>query len=137
MIHPSYQELIATINEGQDLDEAPVVSSRYSLVLATSKRARQIIGGAEPLVKVKKGMKPLSIAVEEMYKGEVTILPESEVDQFCHNPSFPVPSEVFFRKYIYPYGFIIIHSESLVKSFFLYYNENTRISNKGDIFYGF
>ena len=29
MIHPSYQELIATINEGQDLDEAPVVSSRY------------------------------------------------------------------------------------------------------------
>ena len=78
MIHPSYQELIATINEGQDLDEAPVVSS--SLVLATSKRARQIIGGAEPLVKVKKGMKPLSIAVEEMYKGEVTILPESEVE---------------------------------------------------------
>ena len=76
MIHPSYQELIATINEGQD----PVVSSRYSLVLATSKRARQIIGGAEPLVKVKKGMKPLSIAVEEMYKGEVTILPESEVE---------------------------------------------------------
>jgi len=57
--------------------------------------------------------------------------------QFCHNPSFPVPSEVFFRKYIYPYRFIIIHSESLVKSFFLYYNENTRISNKGDIFYGF
>ena len=43
MIHPSYQELIATINEGQDLDEAPVVSSRYSLVLATSKRARQIL----------------------------------------------------------------------------------------------
>ena len=77
MIHPSYQELIATINEGQDLDEAPVVSSRYSLVLATSKRARQIIGGAEPLVKVKKGMKPLSIAVD---KGEVTILPESEVE---------------------------------------------------------
>ena len=32
------------------------------------------------LVKVKKGMKPLSIAVEEMYKGEVTILPESEVE---------------------------------------------------------
>ena len=61
MIHPSYQELIATINEGQDLDEAPVVSSRYSLVLATSKRARQIIGGAEPLVKVKKGNVVLTI----------------------------------------------------------------------------
>ena len=78
MIHPSYQELIATINEGQDLDEAPVVSSRYSLVLATSKRARQIIGGAEPLVKVKKGMKPLSIAVEEMYKEEKIDKTETE-----------------------------------------------------------
>lgn len=76
MIHPSYTELIETINEGQDIDEAPVVSSRYSLVLATSKRARQLIAGAEPTVKVKKGMKPLSVAVEEMYKGEVTILPE-------------------------------------------------------------
>ena len=35
MIHPSYQELIATINEGQDLDEAPVVS------LETGKLAKQ------------------------------------------------------------------------------------------------
>ena len=76
MIHPSYKELIEKINEGQESDEAPVISSRYSLVLAASKRARQLIAGAEPKVKVKKGMKPLSVAVEEMYKGEVKILPE-------------------------------------------------------------
>ena len=76
MIHPSYKELIEKINEGQESDEAPVISSRYSLVLAASKRARQLIAGAEPKVKVKKGMKSLSVAVEEMYKGEVTILPE-------------------------------------------------------------
>ena len=76
MIHPSYKELIDIINKGQDNDDAPVISSRYSLVLAASKRARQLIAGAEPKVKVKKGMKPLSVAVEEMYKGEVTILPE-------------------------------------------------------------
>lgn len=81
MIHPSYTELIETINEGQEIDEAPVVSSRYSLVLATSKRARQLIAGAEPTVKVKKGMKPLSVAVEEMYKGEVTILPEENTEE--------------------------------------------------------
>ena len=72
MIHPSYTELIETINEGQDIDEA--------LVLATSKRARQLIAGAEPKVKVKKGMKPLSIAVEEMYRGEVTILPDETTE---------------------------------------------------------
>ena len=80
MIHPSYKELIETINEGQDIDEAPVISSRYSLVLATSKRARQLIAGAEPKVRVKKGMKPLSIAVEEMYRGEVTILPDETTE---------------------------------------------------------
>ncbi|HIX77227.1 MAG TPA: DNA-directed RNA polymerase subunit omega [Candidatus Fusicatenibacter merdavium] len=80
MIHPSYKELIDIINKGQDNDDAPVISSRYSLVLAASKRARQLIAGAEPTVKVKKGMKPLSIAVEEMYEGEVTILPEETTE---------------------------------------------------------
>ena len=80
MIHPSYTELIETINEEQDIDEAPVISSRYSLVLATSKRARQLIAGAEPKVKVKKGMKPLSIAVEEMYRGEVTSRPDETTE---------------------------------------------------------
>ena len=66
MIHPSYKELIDIINKGQDNDDAPVISSRYSLVLAASKRARQLIAGAEPTIKVKKGMKPLSTRVEEM-----------------------------------------------------------------------
>ena len=78
MIHPSYQELIATINEGQDLDEAPVVSSRYSLVLATSKRARQIIAGDMPLVEEKDGAKPLSTAVEELWEEKVKILGDDE-----------------------------------------------------------
>ena len=77
MIHPSYKELIEVINEGQDMDEAPLVTSRYSVVLATSKRARQLIAGAEPLVKCR-GKKALSVAVEELYKGKVNILPSEE-----------------------------------------------------------
>ncbi|HIR93429.1 MAG TPA: DNA-directed RNA polymerase subunit omega [Candidatus Egerieimonas intestinavium] len=77
MIHPSYSELTKAINANQEEDEAPVVNSRYSVVLATSKRARQIIGGADPKVPGR-GKKPLSIAVEELYKGKVTILPEEE-----------------------------------------------------------
>ena len=80
MLHPSYTDLMKVVNKDVEEGETKVVNSRYSIVIAASKRARQIIGGAEPLVKVKKGMKPLSIAVEEMYKGEVTILPESEVE---------------------------------------------------------
>ena len=42
MIHPSYSELIEAINtNNEDDDEALVLNSRYSLVLAASKRARQ------------------------------------------------------------------------------------------------
>ena len=77
MIHPSYKELIEVINNGQDMDEAPLVTSRYSVVLATSKRARQLIAGAEPMVKTK-GKKALSVAVDEVYKGKVNILPSEE-----------------------------------------------------------
>ena len=75
MIHPSYSELMEVINKDKDPDEVPVVSSRYSVVLATSKRARQIIDGEEPLISHANGKKPLSVAVEEVYEGKVTILP--------------------------------------------------------------
>ena len=51
MIHPSYSELIQAINaNSEDDDNTMMLNSRYSLVLATSKRARQLIAGAEPLV---------------------------------------------------------------------------------------
>ena len=46
MIHPSYSELMQAINSEHDANEAPLVNSRYSIVLATSRRARQIIAGA-------------------------------------------------------------------------------------------
>ena len=58
--------------------EAPVVQSRYSIVIATAKRARQLISGAEPLVEDAEGKKPLSIAVEELYSGKIKILGEDE-----------------------------------------------------------
>ncbi|HCI93264.1 MAG TPA: DNA-directed RNA polymerase subunit omega, partial [Eubacterium sp.] len=48
--------------------------SRYSIVIAAAKRARQIIDGAEPLIARPKCNKPLSIAVEELYTGAVRIV---------------------------------------------------------------
>lgn len=78
MIHPSYSELMEEINKEVETDEVPVVSSRYSVVLATSKRARQIIDGADPLVPYTSDEKPLSIAVDEVYKGKVKILATEE-----------------------------------------------------------
>ena len=77
MIHPSYTELIQAVNNDVEESDTPVCNSRYSIVLATSKRARQLIAGAEPMVSYSLN-KPLSIAVDEVYKGKVTIIPDTE-----------------------------------------------------------
>ncbi|CBK74579.1 DNA-directed RNA polymerase, omega subunit [Butyrivibrio fibrisolvens 16/4] len=76
MIHPSYVELMEKVNENVEVGEEPVVNSRYTIVAATAKRARQIIDGAEPLIKYQKGEKPLSIAVNELNDGAIKILNE-------------------------------------------------------------
>ena len=79
MIHPSYTELIQAINNNAEEDDnTMMLNSRYSLVLATSKRARQLIAGAEPLVDGAAGKKPLAIAIDELYKGKVKIVATSE-----------------------------------------------------------
>ncbi len=69
MLHPSYSDLMNVVNSNVEEGEEPVVNSRYSIVMATAKRARQIIGGKKALVNVK-GAKPLSIAVEELNQGK-------------------------------------------------------------------
>ena len=75
MLHPSYSDLMKVVNSEVEPGEAPVVNSRYSIVMATSKRARQIISGEEPLVNEKeKDTKPLSISVEELNQGKIKIL---------------------------------------------------------------
>ena len=78
MLHPSYTDLINAVNSEVDLGEQPVVQSRYSIVVATSKRARQLIDGEEPLVAGSNGKKPLSIAIDELYHQKVKIHPEEE-----------------------------------------------------------
>ncbi|WP_330389914.1 DNA-directed RNA polymerase subunit omega [Butyrivibrio hungatei] len=69
------------VNKGVEEGEEPVISSRYSVVMATAKRARQIIAGDEPMVKVKDKQKPLSIAVEEMNQDTLRILTDEEKDK--------------------------------------------------------
>ena len=77
MLHPSYTDLMEVINSDVEAGEAPVVASRYSIVMATAKRARQIIAGNEPLVNGK-GKKPLSVAVEELNESKIKILGDEE-----------------------------------------------------------
>ena len=79
MLHPSYADLMRVVNSEVEEGEAPVVNSRYSIVMATSKRARQIIAGDEPLIDNATGKKPLSVAVEELEQGKIHILSDEEV----------------------------------------------------------
>ncbi|PRR84136.1 DNA-directed RNA polymerase subunit omega [Clostridium vincentii] len=59
MINPSIMDLLEKVED------------RYSLVMVTSKRARQIINGSEPLVKVD-SKKALTIAIHEVNEDAVT-----------------------------------------------------------------
>ena len=45
MLHPSYADLMKVVNQDVEEGEEKIVNSRYSIVLATAKRARQIIAG--------------------------------------------------------------------------------------------
>ena len=77
MLHPSYTDLINAVNSDVEPGEQPVVQSRYSIVIATAKRARQLVDGETAAVP-SAGRKPLSIAIDELYKGKVKIVGEDE-----------------------------------------------------------
>jgi len=72
MLHPSYTDLLNVVNKEVEQGEELIANSRYSIVMATSKRARQIIAGEEPFIKVA-GQKPLSIAIEELNQSKIKI----------------------------------------------------------------
>ena len=78
MLHPSYTDLMKVVNSNVEEGEEKVVNSRYSIVLATSKRARQLIDHAEPKVDDSKCPKPLSVAIEEMMNKKIRILSEDD-----------------------------------------------------------
>ena len=80
MLHPSYTDLMKVVNKDVEEGETKIVNSRYSIVMSTSKRARQLIAGDLPLVDVKEE-KPLSIAIEELNKGELKIKAESAAEE--------------------------------------------------------
>ena len=76
MLTPSYSELMEKINEEQLVDSK--ITSRYTIVLAVAKRARQIIDGSEPLTPVTTD-RAVSIAVDEMGQGKIKINMEADV----------------------------------------------------------
>ena len=52
------------------------VDCRYTLAVEASKRAREIIAGAQPLIDTRE-IKPLSIAIEEINRGLISYIRDS------------------------------------------------------------
>lgn len=76
MLRPSYSDIANKLNNESDLD----INSRYTIVIAAAKRARQIIAGSQPQCE-KSLDKPVSIAVEEMYTDKLYIS-KTQIDDY-------------------------------------------------------
>lgn len=75
MLRPSYAELMEVLNK--DTEDDSEITSRYTIVIAAAKRARQLIDGDTPMAEEKKG-KPLSTAVNEIWNAKIKVVPEGE-----------------------------------------------------------
>ncbi len=75
MLKPSYAELMDVLNEN---GEGKAINSRYTIVIAAAKRARQLIDGDEPMVEGYNEGKPVSTAVQELYEGKIQVVGEGE-----------------------------------------------------------
>ena len=69
MLHPSYTDLMQVVNQDVEEGATKVVNSRYSIVLATAKRAREISEDENREVK-----KPVIEAIREINSGEVVVV---------------------------------------------------------------
>ena len=81
MLHPSYTDLIEAVNSDVEPGEQPVVQSRYSIVIASAQRARQLIAGEEAY-SPSAGHKPLPRALDRPSHSSAQLLPkEAGVDK--------------------------------------------------------
>lgn len=78
MMHPSYSELMDLINKESGDQDSQVVNSRYAIVMATAKRARELVDGSPASVEFNEADKPLSVAVEEIEEGNMKIVKNEE-----------------------------------------------------------
>jgi len=76
MLTPSYSELMDVIKQGGKVDTR--VASRYTVVLAAAKRARQLTEGSEPLTYAHTD-RAVSIAVKEMSEGKLNVSVQDDI----------------------------------------------------------
>ena len=73
MFEPSGQELIKIANESI-LNENEKIKSKYTVIIAAAKRARQLVDEKDD--RVEEGANPLTVAIDEIKNKEVKIEPE-------------------------------------------------------------
>jgi len=76
LLRPSYTDLLEILNKDADKDN--IISSRYTIVIAAAKRARQIIEAGYMNEEGAKVNKPVSFAVDELYNGKIKIIKNGE-----------------------------------------------------------
>lgn len=77
MLRPSYTDLLEAIkNDGVNED---IAASRYTIVIAAAKRARQLVDNPEALTECDVE-RQVSIAVKELYEGKVKITAPEKIE---------------------------------------------------------
>ncbi|MDR0271063.1 DNA-directed RNA polymerase subunit omega [Paenibacillus sp.] len=69
MLYPSIDEMMNKVD------------SKYSLVVAASRRARQLREGEKAVLKYPKSHKFVGVALEEIYGDMIRIIPEPEAEK--------------------------------------------------------
>lgn len=75
MFEPSAQELINVANESI-LNENEKIKSKYTIIIAAAKRARQLVEAKDE--RVESGKNALTIAVEEIENKLVKVIPDNK-----------------------------------------------------------
>ncbi len=88
MLHPSYSDLLEVLNSDPNNDNT--IGSRYTIVIAAAKRARQLVDHAEPLTNKVKIDKPVSIAVHELHEGKIRIKKHEDISMQDSSDSFTI-----------------------------------------------
>ncbi len=68
MLKPSYAQIMTKLNEDP---EAQKVTSRYSIIIAAARRARELVDKNE--IEIMAGRKPITVAIDELYTGKMKI----------------------------------------------------------------
>ena len=83
MLHPSYSELMDIFNDDEGQENK--VTSRYTIVIAAARRARQLIDGAPPAAGFAPTDKAVSLAVAEMQNRKIKIKHVGAVEEYSHD----------------------------------------------------